>query len=88
MSSFAFWVEVSDIYQIGIYTDKDELLYSLDSGLLAHYNRDYEESNSKLSNAERLIESYYSKSISQGINSFFTNDNEPEIKLPTSAGSW
>lgn len=23
MSSFAFWVEVSDIYQIGIYTDKD-----------------------------------------------------------------
>lgn len=58
-----------------IYTDKDELLYSLDSGLLAHYNRNYEESNSKLSNAERLIESYYSKSISQGINSFFTNDN-------------
>ena len=53
-----------------IYTDKDELLYSLDSGLLAHYNHDYKESNSKLSNAERLIESYYSKSISQALNFF------------------
>ena len=37
------------------------------SGALKGLNADMEESNSKLSNAERLIESYYSKSISQGI---------------------
>ena len=58
-----------------IYTEKDELLYSLDSGLLAHYNKDYAESNKKLSYAERLIEVYYAKSISQGVLSFFSNDN-------------
>ena len=58
-----------------IYSDKDEVLYSLDSGLLAHYSGDYNESNSKLSRAETLMEAFYSKSISQSINSFFTNDN-------------
>ena len=58
-----------------IYTEKDELLYSLDSGLLAHYNKDYDESNKKLSHAERLIEFFYAKSISQGVLSFFSNDN-------------
>ena len=58
-----------------IYTEKDELLYSLDSGILAHYNKNYAESNEKLSYAERLIEVYYAKSISQGVLSFFSNDN-------------
>lgn len=58
-----------------VYTPQDEVLYSLDSGLLAHYNQDYEESNTKLSSAELLMEQYYSKSISQGVASFFTNDS-------------
>lgn len=58
-----------------LYTENDEVLYSLDSGLLAHYNKDYKESNIKLSRAEVLIESFYAKSISQGINSFFVNDS-------------
>lgn len=58
-----------------IYTEKDELLYSLDSGILAHYNKNYAESNEKLSYAERLIEVFYAKSISQGVLSFFSNDN-------------
>ena len=58
-----------------IYSDKDEVLYSLDSGLLAHYSGDYNESNEKLSRAEALMESFYATSVSQSINSFFTNDN-------------
>ena len=45
-----------------LYTENDEVLYSLDSGLLAHYNKDYKESNNKLSRAEVLIESFYAKS--------------------------
>ena len=60
-----------------IYSDKDEVLYSLDSGLLAHYSGDYNESNAKLSRAEALMESFYATSVSQSINSFFTNDITP-----------
>lgn len=61
-----------------IYTNRDEVLYSLDSGLLAHYSGNYEESNKKLSNAEKLMEVFYAKSISQGISSFFNNDNSQD----------
>lgn len=67
--------EQLEVHKETIYSDTDEVLYSLDSGLLAHYGQNYEESNTKLSQAENLMEQYYAKSISQGVASFFANDS-------------
>ncbi len=57
------------------YTDRDEVLYSIDAGILSHYAGDYKTSNLRLSEGERLIEYYYSKSISQSVLSWIENDN-------------
>lgn len=57
------------------YTDRDEVLYNIDSGILSHYAGDYKTSNQRLSDGERLIEYYYSKSISQSVLSWIENDN-------------
>lgn len=57
------------------YTERDEVLYNIDSGILSHYAGDYKASNLKLSEGERLIEYYYSKSISQSVMSWIENDN-------------
>ena len=57
------------------YTDRDEVLYNIDSGILSHYAGDYKMSNQRLSDGERLIEYYYSKSISQSVLSWIENDN-------------
>lgn len=57
-----------------LYTENDKVLYNLDAGLLSHYAGDWNQSNTNLTNAERLIDEYYSKSISQGISSYFVND--------------
>lgn len=56
------------------YTHKDLVLKSLDRGILYHYIGNYEKSNRELSNAENLIFEYFSKSISQSIQSFIIND--------------
>ena len=57
-----------------LYTDNDQVLYNLDAGLLSHYAGDWNQSNKNFSAAEGLIEEYYSKSISQGVSSYFVND--------------
>lgn len=57
-----------------LYTDNDKVLYNLDAGLLSHYAGDWDQSNKNFSVAESLIEEYYSKSISQGVSSYFVND--------------
>ena len=54
--------------------DNDQVLYNLDAGLLSHYAGDWNQSNKNFSAAEGLIEEYYSKSISQGVSSYFVND--------------
>lgn len=58
-----------------IYNSTSQVLYQLDSGLLSHYDRDYEASNKQLAQAEQLIYDNYTKSISQSISSWLTNDN-------------
>lgn len=57
-----------------LYTENDKVLYNLDVGILSHYSGEWNQSNEKLTSAERLIEEYYSKSISQGVTSYFVND--------------
>lgn len=57
------------------YADKDRLILFLDKGITLHYSRDYNESNLAFSEAEKIIDSLYTKSISKGIVSLLLNDN-------------
>ena len=63
-----------DAQKDSLYSDTDKVLYNLDAGLLSHYSGDWNQSNKNFSEAEGLIEEYYSKSISQGVSSYFVND--------------
>jgi len=56
------------------YSDKDEVLFNLDKGMIEFYNQDYEGAIENLSVAEDKISEYYAKSISQNIEAFLTND--------------
>lgn len=57
-----------------IYSSHDEVLQSLDLGILSHYAGEYQRSNQELTQAERKIEEYYAKSITQSISSYLVND--------------
>lgn len=57
-----------------LYNNTDTVLYYLDAGLLSHYAGDFSQSNKDLTEAEKLMEYYYSKSISQSVGSYFAND--------------
>lgn len=58
-----------------IYKSHAEVLASLDRGILSHYAGEYERSNEELTQAERKIEEYYTKSVTQTISSYLINDN-------------
>lgn len=76
-TAFAFTscVSTSKTVVNGIYySDKDEVVLSLDVGMLEYYNQNYEEAINELTNAEKKIDEFYTKSISQNIESFLTND--------------
>lgn len=71
------YAEARDVLEISkdaLYTNRDQVLYDLDSGILSHYAGDWNHSNSRLSDGERLIEYYYAKSVSQSIMSWIEND--------------
>lgn len=74
-SEFAEAVYFIEENQQELYTKNDLVLKSLDIGLLSHYNRDFKYSSMQLSEAERFMYEYYTKSISQSISSFLLNDN-------------
>lgn len=57
-----------------IYSSHDEVLQSLDLGILSHYAGEYQRSNKELTQAEKKIEEYYAKSITQSISSYLVND--------------
>lgn len=57
-----------------IYSKHDEVLELLDKGILLHFEGEYSQSNEALSGAEKLIEAYRAKSISQAIGSAIVND--------------
>ena len=58
-----------------LYGNRDQVLYFLDSGMLNFYNRDYQRSIQQFQEAERLIEEYFTQSISQTAATFLLNDN-------------
>ncbi len=57
-----------------IYSARDEVLLGLDRGILSHYAGEYERSNQELAEAERKIEEYYARSVTQAISSYLVND--------------
>ena len=59
-----------------LYGARDGVLYYLDSGMLHFYNRNYERSIRQFHEAERLIEEYFTKSVSQAATSLLLNDNQ------------
>ncbi len=86
----SMFVEIDEAYQQGdyataiakleeenesLYRDKDSVLYYLDVGMLQHYNGDYASSRQNLSEAERLIEELFTRSVSQAAGSLLLNDN-------------
>lgn len=58
-----------------IYKSHAEVLVNLDKGILSHYGGEYKRSNTELTQAERKIEEYYTKSVTQTISSYLINDN-------------
>lgn len=57
-----------------IYGKKSEVLYHLDTGLLQHYNNDWQASITNLSAAEQDIYDLYTKSITAEIGTYILND--------------
>ena len=57
-----------------IYGKKSEVLYHLDTGLLQHYNNDWQASITNLAAAEQNIYDLYTKSITAEIGTFILND--------------
>jgi len=54
---------------------KDRLLYYLERGLVLHFAERFGESNEAFAAAERTADALYTKSLSEGAFSLFTNDN-------------
>lgn len=54
------------------------IIVNYDLGMLSRLNKDYERSNTLLSESERLIREAYTKSITQNLASFILNDNTRE----------
>jgi hypothetical protein len=59
----------------GQYAERNEVLYFMEHGLVAHYAGHYQESIRSLLKAERLIEDLYTRSVSKQAASFLINDN-------------
>jgi len=57
------------------YAQKDRLLYFIDAGMLNHYARSYDASNTKLHLAEEAAEELFTKSVSRAAASLLLNDN-------------
>jgi hypothetical protein len=58
-----------------VYPKGNQVLLSLDKGVLEHYAGQYQSSAADLQEAERLIEEAFTKSITAELGSYFANDN-------------
>jgi len=58
-----------------VYGKKNKLLYYLDLGLTLHLAKNYQQSNAAFEQAKEIYSLNYTKSISQGAVSLFSNDN-------------
>lgn len=61
-----------------LYSPRDQVLYFLDSGMLYFYDRQYPAAIRQFQEAERLIEEYFTQSVSQVAATFLLNDNAQE----------
>ena len=59
----------------GKYLKKDRVLYYLDKGIVLYYQKEYEQSNQLLEDADRTMEDLFTKSISKAALSLLLNDN-------------
>lgn len=60
------------------YQPKEKVLYYLDEGMLSHYAKEYKDSSTSLTLAERGIEAAATKSISLEVSSYLVNDTVQE----------
>lgn len=60
------------------YTKRDKVLYHLDVGMLLHYAHEHDRSTEHLTEAEFLIEEYFTKSISQAAATLLINDTKQD----------
>ncbi|TVR70276.1 MAG: hypothetical protein EA427_06260 [Spirochaetaceae bacterium] len=67
-------LQIVESNQDRMYTSRDGVLFYLDTGMLLHYDGEYRESTERLEEAERLIEEYFTRSISQAAATFLIND--------------
>lgn len=58
-----------------LYTNTDAVLYYIDTGVIAHFSKDFSRSNELLGIAEQRIQENFTKSVSQGVASFLVNDS-------------
>lgn len=59
---------------VTLYGFHDKVLEALDFALVARYTCDIKESNRQFARAEKLMESYSAKSVSQAVSSLFSSD--------------
>ncbi len=57
------------------YGYKDRVIYYLDTGMLYHWNGEYEKSNEQLELAEKAIDENFTKSLSRSASTLILNDN-------------
>ncbi len=57
-----------------LYRERDEVLYRLDAGMLAHFAGRYQESIFHLERAEKLIEEHFTTSVTAELGTFLAND--------------
>ena len=59
---------------VSLYGSHDKVLEALDLALVTRYTGDIQESNKLFTRAEKLMDSYSAKSVSQAVASFFSSD--------------
>jgi hypothetical protein len=69
---------MSNLFQDYRKTDEDEVLYQLESGMINHFQGNWEKSAKHFQQADRAIERHYTKDISKNVKSFLVND----LQLP------
>ena len=57
------------------YPERNETLYYMEEGIVAHFAGQYQQSNQSLSEAEIILDELYTRSISKEAASFLINDN-------------
>jgi len=74
-NNFSGAIEQLEKNKSSLYSNRNNILYYLDKGMLSHFAELHTDSSKLLENAETAIEAAYTKSITQEIGSYLVNDN-------------